>query len=61
MCRRVYTIKDVYEMGLEYADKFNSRPGHSEHQTGLAIDITTPSINNELSLEFADTEEGKWY
>ena len=52
--------QDVYEMGLEYADKFNSRPGHSEHQTGLAIDITTPSINNELSLEFADTEEGKW-
>ncbi|CUP68109.1 D-alanyl-D-alanine carboxypeptidase [Turicibacter sanguinis] len=52
--------QDVYEMGLEYADKFNSRPGHSEHQTGLAIDITTPSINNELSLEFTDTEEGKW-
>lgn len=52
--------QDVYEMGLEYADKFNSRPGHSEHQTGLAIDITTPSINNELSLEFANTEEGKW-
>ena len=52
--------QDVYEMGLEYADKFNSRPGHSEHQTGLAIDITTPSINNELSLEFADTGEGKW-
>ena len=52
--------QDVYEMGLEYADKFNSRPGHSEHQTGLAIDITPPSINNELSLEFADTEEGKW-
>lgn len=52
--------QDVFEMGVEYADKFNSRPGHSEHQTGLAIDITTPSINNELSLEFADTEEGKW-
>ena len=52
--------QDVFEMGLEYADKFNSRPGHSEHQTGLAIDITTPSINDELSLEFAETEEGKW-
>lgn len=52
--------QDVYEMGLEYADAFNSRPGHSEHQTGLAIDITTPTINNELSVEFANTEEGKW-
>lgn len=52
--------QDVYEVGYEYADQFNSRPGHSEHQTGLAIDITTPSINNELSIEFAKTEEGKW-
>ena len=52
--------QDVYEMGYEYADQFNSRPGHSEHQTGLAIDITTPSINNELSMEFANTGEGKW-
>lgn len=52
--------QDVYEMGLEYADSFNSRAGHSEHQTGLAIDITTPTINNELSLEFANTDEGKW-
>ena len=52
--------QDVYEVGYEYADQFNSRPGHSEHQTGLAIDITTPSINNELSIDFAKTEEGKW-
>ena len=26
----------------------------------MAIDITTPTINNELSLEFANTDEGKW-
>ena len=52
--------QDVYEIGYDYADQFNSRPGHSEHQTGLAIDITTPSINNELSMEFANTDEGKW-
>ena len=26
--------------GLAWADSFSARPGHSEHQTGLAIDVT---------------------
>lgn len=52
--------QDVYEMGLEYAETISTRPGHSEHQTGLAIDVTTPSINNELTVDFAQSEEGQW-
>lgn len=52
--------QDVYEMGLEYAESISTRPGHSEHQTGLAIDITSPSVNNELTVDFAKTEEGQW-
>lgn len=35
-------------------DKVSARPGHSEHQTGLAVDI------NELEQTFEDTEAGKW-
>lgn len=35
-------------------DKVSARPGHSEHQTGLAVDI------NELEPTFEDTPEGKW-
>ncbi|MDD3173796.1 MAG: M15 family metallopeptidase [Herbinix sp.] len=35
-------------------DKVSARPGHSEHQTGLAIDI------NDLEQTFANTPEGKW-
>ena len=40
--------------GKEAADRYSARPGHSEHQSGLAIDL------NEISSAFADTKEGKW-
>ena len=52
--------QDLYEMGMEYAEKISMRPGHSEHQLGLAIDITSDSVNQSLSVDFAKTEEGKW-
>lgn len=42
--------------GLEYADKVAARPGHSEHETGLAIDIST--LKNDI--DFEETEEFKW-
>lgn len=34
--------------------------GHSEHQTGLTMDVSSKSANNELELSFAKTKEGKW-
>lgn len=40
--------------GYEEADRFSAQPGHSEHQAGLAIDITS------LEQSYADTDEGKW-
>lgn len=36
------------------ADTYSARPGHSEHQTGLAIDI------NNASTSFNGTREAKW-
>lgn len=45
-----YVSKD----GREKADRYSARAGHSEHQTGLAIDI------NSLYTSFENTEEGKW-
>ena len=36
------------------------RPGHSEHQTGLAIAVTTPEMGDVLSAQFAQTEAGRW-
>ncbi|GIO24535.1 D-alanyl-D-alanine carboxypeptidase family protein [Oceanobacillus sp. J11TS1] len=46
--------------GEDYANKFSARPGESEHQTGLTMDVTSPEVNLDLVTEFADTEEGKW-
>ena len=40
--------------GKAEADRYSARPGHSEHQTGLAFDLNT--IDNS----FANTAEGKW-
>lgn len=45
-----YTAVD----GMEQADTYSARPGHSEHQTGLCFDL------NEIDDIFATTDEGKW-
>lgn len=44
--------------GEEWADKFAARKGHSEHQTGLAIDVTTYNVKNQDDFEL--TDEFKW-
>ena len=35
-------------------------PGHSEHHTGYAIDISTPSIGDALLTEFENTAAFRW-
>lgn len=50
----------VANHGKEAADKFSARPGASEHQTGLAIDVTSKNMNYQLDTNFIDFEEGKW-
>ena len=40
--------------GQAAADTYSARPGHSEHQSGLAIDL------NSISSDFAYTAEGQW-
>ncbi|MFE5670120.1 M15 family metallopeptidase [Agromyces sp. NPDC056523] len=41
-------------------DELTARPGFSEHQTGLSIDIGPESGTCVLEVCFADTPEGKW-
>ena len=49
--------KYVAADGVEKADTYSARPGHSEHQTGLAIDVS----NGKLSYTaFEKTEEFIW-
>lgn len=50
----------VAQHGQAEADKFSAQPGHSEHQTGLAMDITSATVNHDLSQSFGETEEGQW-
>lgn len=50
----------VKQYGEKQADTFSARPGTSEHQTGLAVDVSSPSINYELLRSYADTDEGRW-
>ncbi|MBJ7929231.1 D-alanyl-D-alanine carboxypeptidase [Bacillus toyonensis] len=51
---------NVKRKGQEHTDRFSAKPGHSEHQTGLTMDVSSKSANNELELSFANTKEGKW-
>ncbi len=44
----------VREDGAKKADTYSARPGHSEHQSGLAADL------NIIGDEFAGTPEAKW-
>ncbi len=50
----------VTNSGQAAADKFSAKPGQSEHQTGLAMDITCAAMNFKLDDTFGDTDEGKW-
>ena len=50
----------VEKEGEEKANTFSAKPGQSEHQTGLAVDISSPSVDYQLSDEYGKTKEGKW-
>lgn len=47
-------------VGETVANQSIAKPGQSEHQTGLATDITTMSRNCYLDNCFADTSDGQW-
>ena len=50
----------VASLGQAGADLTSARPGHSEHQTGLAMDISAVPNTCALDQCFADTNQGKW-
>jgi D-alanyl-D-alanine carboxypeptidase len=50
----------VNQYGQAQADLTSARPGHSEHQTGLAMDISSVPAVCPLKACFADTDQGKW-
>ncbi|WP_254178102.1 MULTISPECIES: D-alanyl-D-alanine carboxypeptidase family protein [unclassified Planococcus (in: firmicutes)] len=50
----------VEKHGKAKADRFSARPGHSEHQTGLAFDLGGVNQAHWFEESFANTKEGKW-
>ncbi len=48
------------QYGAEYAERISARPGYSEHQTGLAIDVMPSSGQCRLEVCFGTLPEGKW-
>lgn len=52
--------KWVNLQGKTQADRSSARPGHSEHQTGLAVDLGVPDGTCDLLICFGDTAQGKW-
>ena len=57
--KELYTAY-VERDGEEAANKYSAQPGQSEHQTGLAMDVTSPDVNFLLNETFGETDEGKW-
>lgn len=63
---RSYTRqKEIYDRniatrGQDATDAVSAKPGSSEHQTGLTIDVSARSVNFRLDQSFGDTREGKW-
>ena len=50
----------IKSYGQTYADTISAKPGQSEHQTGLALDLGGKSEDYKLSQNFGNTAEGKW-
>ncbi|PHE64450.1 peptidase M15 [Bacillus toyonensis] len=51
---------NVRKDGKTHTDQFSAKPGFSEHQTGLVMDVSSKSFDNQLEQSFEHTKEGKW-
>lgn len=50
----------IFQHGQEEADRFSAKPGTSEHQTGLVMDVSSESAWFGLSESFEATPEGEF-
>jgi D-alanyl-D-alanine carboxypeptidase len=48
------------EVGADHVNAYIALPGTSEHQSGLALDLSCPDVGFELTEDFALTKEGIW-
>lgn len=52
--------RNILTRGQSATDTVSAKPGSSEHQTGLTIDVSARSVNYRLDQSFGDTKEGQW-
>lgn len=52
--------QNLITVGEEHTGLYSAKPGCSEHQSGLSMDVSSPLNNYRLEEDFADTPEGKW-
>ncbi len=63
---RSYSTQDgIYRNNLAtkgegYTSIYSAKPGKSEHQAGVAIDLSTFDMGGQLGVSFASTPEGEW-
>ncbi|MCK4259448.1 MAG: M15 family metallopeptidase [Halanaerobiales bacterium] len=63
--RSYYRQKQIFDykaqrLGEEVANKTVAYPGQSEHQTGLAMDVSNQKMGFKLHQSFGNTREGIW-
>ncbi len=63
--RSYYTQKTLYQRSVEnngkaHADLATAQAGKSEHQLGLAADVSCAAIKLSLNQSFLKTKEGQW-
>jgi len=46
--------------GTNHTNLYSAKPGYSEHQTGLSMDVSSASIGYQLIDSFGTTVEGQW-
>lgn len=53
-------LNNIVNKGKKHTLSYSAAPGTSEHQTGLAMDVSAKSIRYRLIDAFANCKEGKW-
>lgn len=51
---------NIFTKGAEYTNQYSAMPGTSEHQSGLAIDLSCESVGFGLTEAFSESNEGLW-
>jgi D-alanyl-D-alanine carboxypeptidase len=53
-------LNNIVHRGKRHTLKYSAAPGTSEHQTGLAMDVSSKSVRYKLVTSFSNCDEGKW-